>query len=789
MKCKYCGKWAGLFKSVHPECLEEHKREEERIIKEKEIYEKEFASHVDAYLSGDIELSTLKKIISDAQNDKVWFDEEYVSSILPDCTKLFFERIDLDSLVDDDSTICRLRDIAPLFERYNIVKQFKCVARDLCSKVINKVLDGDISAEDGSIISYYIHTILKDFLLFDGEVTYLPLEEKILLDWVDKNISFNELHISDEMFRSMNDYMDTYNELWVNFVADDPSQKHLAYRMSYSYILYKLRKGEYLDSEYQMSSAKEHIILKRGEKLVWHFEDIVEGFQSKKITRYVGNSVGASIRVAKGLSLRTGTYEGYPIEEDSSTYLGCGDVAITTQALIFYVTHEGGKSVRIPFDKIISLKSTKNGFIVEQEGSIKPMSFSFDNWCEETYYFILKVIQNSVSEVPTSNIPKQSLEVKNNSKEKFVNGYSSRSSTQSLTPKLENSLEYYFIKCAEEFNNARSLWHAYMDSLIIKNGMPTLYVGCVNYMHDHEYDFFKVISEIKELSDEEKTVRLNKEIDFLKKWKFPGTYSVALFTNGGIINICGDAYKMDRIKSYKISSIGGNYIYSIKINRAGIKEVTIPCEDERSNIEMKALLEACINMTFGHTQFNSDGGVEGYLESNIDESILKFEGLSFAHPIKEFVYALNDLAADNKNISLSTINPYKLNVRNICAGYPIEWELCTCDKKFVYYSMMGKTEDIMGYTKSREAYDKLVAYFTSILGEPTEVEDVPIEVHKNSIFKLLREGEYSIETTYDQDDIYAIVELQVYDEDGEKRVGYVDIYIKDYRLANINSQL
>ena len=92
----------------------------------------------------------------------------------------------------------------------------------------------------------------------------------------------------------------------------------------------------------------------------------------------------------------------------------------------------------------------------------------------------------------------------------------------------------------------------------------------------------------------------------------------------------------------------------------------------------------------------------------------------------------------------------------------------------------------MGYTKSREAYDKLVAYFTSILGEPTEVEDVPIDVHKNSIFKLLREGEYSIETTYDKDDIYATVELQVYDEEGEKRVGYVDIYIKDYRLDNIN---
>ena len=788
MWCKYCRKWVGVFKSVHPECLENHKREEARILEEKKEIRKVFSSMLYAYFDSiDVELSDLETKINEMQATIPWFDLEYFSILLTECTQKYFDDVDL-SRLEDEPIVDQLLELVPLFEKSNNLKSLKQIIRTFFVTVIEKVLDGKIPADSGAIISYSIDSVLKDYILLEDEVTTLPLQEYALLKWVGKNISPNDLYISDVMYKNMNDFLDEYTELWINFIADDPSQKHLAYRMSYSYILYKLRKGEYLDSEYQMSSAKEHIILKRGEKLVWHFEDIVEGFQSKKNTRYVGNSVGASIRVAKGLSLRTGTYEGYPIEEESSTYLGCGDVAITTQALIFYVTHEGGKSVRIPFDKIISLKSTKNGFIVEQEGSIKPMSFSFDYWCEETYYFILKVIQNSVSDVSSSNIPKQSLEVKNNSKEKLVNGYSSRSSTQSHTPKFENSLEYYFIKCAEEFNKARLLWHAYMDNLIRQYGMPFLYVGCVNYMHDREYDFMSVLNEIKEFSEDEKSIRLQREIDFLKKWKFPGTYSVAFFAYGGLVNICGDTYKVDRIKSYNISKFGGNVIYSIKINRAGVKEVSIPCDDVRSNIEMKALLEASLKVSLGRTTIKTDGGVEGYLESNIDESIIKFEGISLAHPRKEFFYALNDLAGEKKSISILSYEASWAIIKNECEGYPINWRFFISGNKYVFEHLSGNTDDFIGYNKTREAYDKLVAYFTSIFGEPTEIEDVPSDVHKNSIFKLLREGEYSIETTYTNEYVYATVEIEVYDEDGEKRAGCVRLYIRDSRLYNINNQ-
>lgn len=370
--------------------------------------------------------------------------------------------------------------------------------------------------------------------------------------------------------------------------------------------------------------------------------------------------------------------------------------------------------------------------------------------------------------------------------EKKVQGNSKQPSAPPESAIEGQSIEYHFLKCAEEFNKARELWHTYMDTLIREYGMPTLYVGCVNYMHDSAYNYMTVIKEIKELSETEKSIRLQNEIDYLKKWKFPGAYSVALFIYGSVINICGEVYKIDRIRSYSTYKIGGKVIYSIKINYVGFKDISIPCDDVRSNIEMKALLDACIKLSSGRTTYKCDGEVDAYLESNIDESIIKFEGISLVHPIKECFYALSNLNGEEKSISVIDINPNLLKLKNICKGYPINWKFYTSGNGLVYDTLIGETENFRGYTKTREAYDKLVAYYTSIFGTPTDRDDVPTNLRKNSIFKLLREDDYSIETKYIKDDICVTIDLEVNDEEGEKRFGHVNLYIKDNRLYNIN---
>ncbi|CAK7055700.1 hypothetical protein [Tissierella sp.] len=55
---------------------------------------------------------------------------------------------------------------------------------------------------------------------------------------------------------------------------------------------------------------------------------------SRRVTRYEGNSSGASLRVAKGLTVRTGSSRGVPIREDVTDKYQ-GEIAITNKRIVF----------------------------------------------------------------------------------------------------------------------------------------------------------------------------------------------------------------------------------------------------------------------------------------------------------------------------------------------------------------------------------------------------------------------------------------------------------------------
>lgn len=75
--------------------------------------------------------------------------------------------------------------------------------------------------------------------------------------------------------------------------------------------------------------------------------------------RTVGRSNGVGFRVAKGLTLRTGRFEGTPVEYDEVVHRGSGMLAVTSKNLYF----SGQRSVRIPFAKVVATEE----IIVKQE--------------------------------------------------------------------------------------------------------------------------------------------------------------------------------------------------------------------------------------------------------------------------------------------------------------------------------------------------------------------------------------------------------------------------------------
>ena len=86
----------------------------------------------------------------------------------------------------------------------------------------------------------------------------------------------------------------------------------------------------------------------------------------------VGRSAGASVRVMKGVSVRTGASKGTPVETDVLTPRGRGTFAISTKHIFFH----GERSFRIPMGKIVSAQGSPEGLeIVRDRASAQPEYF------------------------------------------------------------------------------------------------------------------------------------------------------------------------------------------------------------------------------------------------------------------------------------------------------------------------------------------------------------------------------------------------------------------------------
>jgi hypothetical protein len=86
----------------------------------------------------------------------------------------------------------------------------------------------------------------------------------------------------------------------------------------------------------------------------------------------VGRSAGASVRVMKGVSVRTGASRGTPVETDVLTPRGSGSFAVSTKHVFF----QGERSFRIPMAKIVSVQGSPEGLeIVRDRASAQPEYF------------------------------------------------------------------------------------------------------------------------------------------------------------------------------------------------------------------------------------------------------------------------------------------------------------------------------------------------------------------------------------------------------------------------------
>ena len=126
--------------------------------------------------------------------------------------------------------------------------------------------------------------------------------------------------------------------------------------------------------------------LMKSERLVWLFAD-VDYIETKTMRERRGSSHGVSIRVAKGLYYRPGTFRSRVREWQENVHLDTGLLGVTTKHLY---SHGPRKRFRMRLDKIVSFEPYADGLgIMRDTQTAKPQMFSVvDGW------FIYNLVTN-----------------------------------------------------------------------------------------------------------------------------------------------------------------------------------------------------------------------------------------------------------------------------------------------------------------------------------------------------------------------------------------------------------
>ncbi len=128
------------------------------------------------------------------------------------------------------------------------------------------------------------------------------------------------------------------------------------------------------------------INFQKGEQFVWRFKGVTY-YEDKTKRQTVGHSQGVSIRVMKGVYYRFGQFKAAPIETTERTLVDTGDLVITSKNIYF---SGSGKSVRVPYDKIVAFHPYKDGFgLMKDNATAKPQTFvTGDGW------FVFNLVSN-----------------------------------------------------------------------------------------------------------------------------------------------------------------------------------------------------------------------------------------------------------------------------------------------------------------------------------------------------------------------------------------------------------
>ncbi len=247
--------------------------------------------------------------------------------------------------------------------------------KTISNLIRDSYLNNMTNSEDLSKIDESINVIAKKSFIDD------KLKKYLLITGVENSIenAFYDGLLSEDEEENIVNIIDFYN-----LSQDELNKKGYFTKLKQGSILRNVMDGimpEGINIQGQLPFN-----FQKNEKLIW-IEQNVKYLETKNKTRYVGGSQGVSIRVAKGLYYRVGSFKGQRIQEEETNHVDTGLIAITNKHIYF-----GGnsKNFRVPFSKIVSFIPYSDGVGIQKDGvTAKPQTFvNGDSW------FIYNLITN-----------------------------------------------------------------------------------------------------------------------------------------------------------------------------------------------------------------------------------------------------------------------------------------------------------------------------------------------------------------------------------------------------------
>lgn len=351
--CKYCGQSAGFFSRAHKECEEKHERGLKGMV-----------DLMRRYFSGAVSANDLKAKLT--KNRLPYFlSDEDIASVAITAIKSFGDSLKRPYPSD---TLQRIKDflhaIAIPYSKLNEKGDMDALAMKMFQDYVVDFFAKGVPLSQIRIITDSVTSVLPLSQQKKDEAYYNVLNKAADKFMTDGQLADNEQRLIESYTSSLG--------IALNCLPMQYQSESLA-RIGQAIVLKDLQRGVLPQKPLTVP-----VMLGRGECALWVYDNVTM-FQEKITREYVGGSRGMSYRICKGVTYRTGSFKGHPVERSQMERVGVGSLVVTNKHFFF---HCPTASVKIPYSKLVGVTPYSDGLEVHKEEA-KPnrtVFQGFDAW-------------------------------------------------------------------------------------------------------------------------------------------------------------------------------------------------------------------------------------------------------------------------------------------------------------------------------------------------------------------------------------------------------------------------